>query len=165
MSFCPHFLKSNVQTFFLFLKYFGKSNGKKWKEIVSDLNVCAQKLCAIAIKKTNSLFFCISSLGKPTSQRTRDFWSKGVSLKLAYLQTFLSFCHFNDFQCIGKNGMFQGRVLLVHNGSSLSSLSTDKINKINLSEKSIQPKNRTHLKIIFANWQQKIANLSLPDRE
>ena len=58
--------------------------------MASDLNLCVQKWSEIAIKKGEKLFFFgISSLRKPFSQRTRDFYSKGISLKLVYLNTFL----------------------------------------------------------------------------
>ena len=40
-SFCPHFPKSNVQTFWIF----GILGEKYWKKVVSDLNIFANKGC------------------------------------------------------------------------------------------------------------------------
>ena len=45
--FCPHFLKSNVQTFWIF----GILGKKCWKEVVSDLKIFTHKGCKIALAK------------------------------------------------------------------------------------------------------------------
>ena len=47
MSFCPHFLKSKVQTFLIF----GILGEKYWKKVVSHLNIFANKGCKIAAQK------------------------------------------------------------------------------------------------------------------
>ena len=44
--------------------------------------------------------------GNHASPWIRDLWSKGVSLILAYFQTFLSFCVLDDFFHLKKNRVF-----------------------------------------------------------
>ena len=54
-------------------------------------------------------FWFLGILGPPgnhASRWTRDLWSKGVSLILAYL--FLSFCVLDDFFCFSKKSVFLG---------------------------------------------------------
>ena len=50
--------------------------------------------------------------GNHASWWIRDLWSKGVSLILAYLYTFLIFCVLDDFFCFSKESGFW--VFLVH---------------------------------------------------
>ena len=47
-------------------------------------------------------------VGTHASRWIRDLWLKGVSLILAYLQTFLSFCVLNDFFLFSKKIRFPG---------------------------------------------------------
>ena len=54
----------------------------------------------------------LSPPGNHASQCIRDFWSKGVLLIWAYLQTFLSFCVLFDFFRFSKKSGFG--VFLIH---------------------------------------------------
>ena len=69
---------------FGFMDSLGKSAGKKWSQILKFLLKNGLKSCT-----EKKVYFCSffggSPLRKPTSRWTRDLWSKGVSLILAYL--------------------------------------------------------------------------------
>ena len=87
--------------------------------MVSDLNIFVWKLskncCA---KKSFFCWFCLTKHGgSHASWWIRDLWSKGVSLILAYLLTFLSFCVLDDFFHFSKKLGFW--VSLVHPESTL----------------------------------------------
>ena len=78
----------------------GKSNGKKWYKIA------AQK------KFVLWLILPYKTCRNHTSRWIRDLWSQGVSLILAYFQTFLSFCVLDEFFRFSKKLGFW--VFLVH---------------------------------------------------
>ena len=74
---------SPMSKLFRYSESLGKSNGKMWCQI--------WKLLFIKIVKSPrqkkffpNNFFYTSSLRKPTSRWTRELWSKGISLILAY---------------------------------------------------------------------------------
>ena len=71
------------------------------------------------LKQTTELCFQRQKLPSPTvigqnhaSRWIRDLWSKGISLILAYLQTFLSFCVLDYFSLFSQKRGFL--VFLVH---------------------------------------------------
>ena len=69
--------------------------------MVSNFNIFVWKLSKIAAQKkvfSSSFWFCLTKHGGNHASRwIRDLWSKGISLILAYIKTFLSFCIFDDF--------------------------------------------------------------------
>ena len=85
----------------------GKSNGKKWSQIWKLLLKKGVKL-----RRTKKLAFCSFSIAKHGRHHApwwiRDLWSKGISIILAYLYTFLSFCVFNIFFTFSKKIEFFG---------------------------------------------------------
>ena len=89
----------------------GKSSGKKWSQIWKFLFENGLKS-----PRQKKFFFCLFCLtkhgGNHASRWIRDLWSKGVSLILAYLLMFFSFCFLDDFFCFSKKSGFG--VFLVH---------------------------------------------------
>ena len=87
--------RNRMSDIFRDLESLEKSNGKKWSQIGTFLfEYCQNFPC-------NFFFFLLICLtkhgGNRASRWIRDLWSKAVSLILAYLQTFLSFCVLDDF--------------------------------------------------------------------
>ena len=86
-----------------------RSAEKGWKAVVSDLKILVWNFSKIAAQKKVCLFcwFCLTKHGGNHASRwIRDVWSNGVSLILAYLYTFLSFCVLDDFFRFSKNLVF-----------------------------------------------------------
>ena len=83
------------------LKSLGKS---KWKKL-SQIKKIGLK--SFKNRRAKIMFFFLLIL-----PWIRDLWSKGASLILAYLWTFLSFCDLDDFFRFSKKSGF--RVFLVH---------------------------------------------------
>ena len=81
--FCPHFLKSNVQTFFLllFLESLGKSKGKKWSQIWKLLLIKGLKL--LLQKKFYGFCFIFSLC-------LNIFWSPPPKVKCPHFLDFLN---------------------------------------------------------------------------
>ena len=107
--FLPQLLKVGCPIFLEIWNPWGK-----WKEVVSDLNICVWKWSKIGAKRKLVFWlFCLTKhVGNHTSQWIRDLWSKGISLILAYLQRFLSFCVLNDIFRFSKKSGFL--LFLVH---------------------------------------------------
>ena len=81
---CPHFPKSDVQSF----QRFGILGEKCWKEVVSELNFFVMKWSKIPAWKIFFFvcWFCPTKHGGNHASRwIRDLWSKGIMLILAYL--------------------------------------------------------------------------------
>ena len=108
--------QSRMSNIFRDSESLGKTNGKKWSQIWTFLFENCRKL-----PRKKSFFFCRFCLtkqgGNHASRWIRDLWSKGVSLILAYLYTFLSFCVLDDFFRFSKKSGFW--VFLVHPETTL----------------------------------------------
>ena len=97
--------------FFTDSESLGKSNGKKLSHNWTFLFGSGLK----SLRKKSYFFgwFCLTKHGGNHASRwIRDLWSKGISLILAYLSTFLSFCVLDDFFRFSKKLGFW--VFLVH---------------------------------------------------
>ena len=62
--------------------------------------------------KISFFFYILGAPGNHACRCIRDLWSKCISLLLAYFQTFLSFCIFEDFFSFSKKSGFG--LFLVH---------------------------------------------------
>ena len=76
--------------------------------LTKEVLKASRYVVAIGSEDLKSFYHLIRTLGleKDDSRWTRDLWSKGVSLILAYLYRFLSFCGFDDIFRLKKNYVF-----------------------------------------------------------
>ena len=75
-----------------------------WGKVMERSGLRFEHFCLKIVKNCRAIFFiffcwfCLKKHGGNHASRwIRNLWSKGVSLNLAYLLTFLSFCVLDDF--------------------------------------------------------------------